>query len=101
MLVILLPLMLCRSASTDICLCRYEHCRRGDSQEDHTLNAKYLISCARKMGACVFLTPEDVVEVQSKMVMTFCAEVWAAHLRREDYESGFSSKTDNTDSSKA
>lgn len=28
------------------------------------LNAKYVISCARKVGACVFLTPEDIVEVR-------------------------------------
>jgi plastin-1 len=51
------------------------------------LNAKYLISCARKIGACVFLTPEDVVEVKSKMIMTFCSEVWAAQLRKDAYES--------------
>jgi hypothetical protein len=72
---------------------------RSDAKEDHLLNAKYLISCARKMGACVFVVPEDVVEVQSKMMMTFCAEVWAAQLKREEYEAG-SIKTTKSESSK-
>jgi hypothetical protein len=51
------------------------------------------------MGACVFVVPEDVVEVQSKMMMTFCAEVWAAQLKREEYEAG-SIKTTKSESSK-
>lgn len=50
------------------------------------LNAKYAISCSRKIGACVFLTPEDIVEVKSKMIMTFVAELWAAFFVREAYE---------------
>jgi len=50
------------------------------------LNAKYAISCARKIGACVFLTPEDIVEVKTKMIMTFVSELWMACLMREAYE---------------
>jgi plastin-1 len=49
------------------------------------LNAKYAISTARKIGACVFLTPEDIVEVKSKMIMTFVSELWLAYLVREAY----------------
>jgi plastin-1 len=44
------------------------------------LNAKYVISCARKVGATVFLTPEDIVEVKSKMIVTFVASLWTAEL---------------------
>lgn len=35
------------------------------------LNAKYAISLARKFGCCVFLLPEDIVEVKSKLLLTF------------------------------
>eukprot|EP01034_Spumella_vulgaris_P021897 gene21897-27974_t len=55
---------------------------RGDTYEDQMMNAKYVISNARKVGACVFLTPEDIVEVKSKMILTFVASLWAAELVR-------------------
>eukprot|EP01031_Cornospumella_fuschlensis_P026248 gene26248-31707_t len=45
-------------------------------------NAKYVISAARKIGACVFLTPEDIVEVKSKMIMTFVSAMWTSMLGR-------------------
>lgn len=54
----------------------------GGNEENQTLNAKYAISTARKIGACVFLTPEDIVEVKSKMIMTFVAGLWMADLSR-------------------
>jgi hypothetical protein len=34
----------------------------------------------------VFLTPEDVVEVKTKMIMTFVSEVWLASMKRDEYE---------------
>jgi len=43
----------------------------GSTPEDKLKNAQYAISCARKMGATVFLLPEDIVEVQPKLIMTF------------------------------
>jgi plastin-1 len=49
----------------------------GQTDEDKLMNAKYAISCARKMGCAVFLLPEDVVEVQPKLMMTFFAAVMA------------------------
>ena len=36
------------------------------SDEDRLSNARYAISIARKIGAAVFLTPEDIVEVKPK-----------------------------------
>eukprot|EP00948_MAST-09A_sp_MAST-9A-sp1_P002551 g2551.t1 len=45
------------------------------SDEDKENNAKYVISVARKIGCCVFLTWEDIVEVKPKMILTFCASV--------------------------
>ena len=41
-------------------------------------NAKYVISVARKLGATVFLTFEDIVEVKPKMLMTFVAAIMVA-----------------------
>jgi plastin-1 len=35
----------------------------GSTEAERRLNAKYAISCARKMGCMVFLLPEDIVEV--------------------------------------
>lgn len=35
----------------------------GASEEEKLSNAKYCINVARKVGVCVFLTPEDIVEV--------------------------------------
>ncbi|RQM20728.1 hypothetical protein B5M09_004720 [Aphanomyces astaci] len=45
------------------------------SHVDKEANAKYAISCARKIGAAVFLTYEDIVEVKPKMIMTFVASL--------------------------
>jgi hypothetical protein len=40
------------------------------------MNAKYAISIARKLGASIFLTWEDIKEVKSKMLMTFLAGLY-------------------------
>jgi len=49
--------------------------KTGDklSKEDCLLNAKYAISIARKLGATIFLLPEDIYEVKPKMILTFLA----------------------------
>lgn len=49
----------------------------GKSQEDMLLNARYALSVARKLGATIFLLPEDIVEVKPKMIMTFVASLMA------------------------
>lgn len=52
----------------------------GTTDDEKFSNSKYAISIARKIGACVFLTPEDIVEVKSKMLLTFVASLWATDL---------------------
>jgi hypothetical protein len=50
---------------------------------DRMSNAKYAVSMARKIGARVYALPEDLVEVNPKMVMTIFAclmYVWCALL---------------------
>ncbi|KAI8580720.1 hypothetical protein K450DRAFT_235628 [Umbelopsis ramanniana AG] len=43
----------------------------GTSYDDYYNNAKLAISIARKLGATIFLVPEDIVEVRAKMNLTF------------------------------
>ncbi|KAI4892132.1 hypothetical protein NFI96_029302 [Prochilodus magdalenae] len=51
-----------------------EMVKRGDvSAEDKLNNAKYAISVSRKIGARVYALPDDLVEVNPKMVMTVFA----------------------------
>ncbi|GAM22511.1 hypothetical protein SAMD00019534_056860 [Acytostelium subglobosum LB1] len=45
------------------------------SDEDKLMNAKYTISVTRKLGGCIFLLPEDIVEVKSKMILTLIASI--------------------------
>eukprot|EP01103_Thecamoeba_quadrilineata_P011590 TRINITY_DN2796_c0_g1_i1.p1 TRINITY_DN2796_c0_g1~~TRINITY_DN2796_c0_g1_i1.p1 ORF type:complete len:792 (-),score=250.17 TRINITY_DN2796_c0_g1_i1:8-2287(-) len=49
----------------------------GQEEEDLSQNAKYAISVARKLGASIFLLPEDIVEVRPKMLLTFFGTVMA------------------------
>ena len=55
----------------DPSLVDYQLVTPGDSTENKMLNAKYAINVARQMGCCVFLLWEDIVEVKSKMLLTF------------------------------
>lgn len=54
----------------------------GATQADKESNAKYAISCARKVGALVFLTFEDIVETKSKMIMTLLSSLWTVDMER-------------------
>jgi plastin-1 len=47
------------------------------SADDNLKNAKYAISMARKLGATIFLLPEDIVEVKPKMILTFVGSLMA------------------------
>eukprot|EP01119_Soliformovum_irregulare_P011979 TRINITY_DN3073_c0_g2_i6.p1 TRINITY_DN3073_c0_g2~~TRINITY_DN3073_c0_g2_i6.p1 ORF type:complete len:515 (-),score=199.20 TRINITY_DN3073_c0_g2_i6:32-1345(-) len=49
----------------------YSLVSEGDSDQDRMNNAKYCISLARKLGFCVFLQWEDIVELNPKMILTF------------------------------
>ncbi|KAK5978433.1 Fimbrin [Trichostrongylus colubriformis] len=43
------------------------------SNSNNMENAKYAITCGRKIGAKIYALPEDIVEVKPKMVMTVFA----------------------------
>ena len=57
-----------------VCVCCVQ---AGANDEEKLLNAKYAISVARKLGAVIFLLPEDIVEVKPKMILTFVASIMA------------------------
>ena len=57
----------------------------GESAEDKVNNARYIISIARKIGACVFLTHEDIIEIKSKLLVTFVASLWSTDLHRHHH----------------
>uniref|UniRef100_A0A8C4EYN7 Plastin-3 n=1 Tax=Dicentrarchus labrax TaxID=13489 RepID=A0A8C4EYN7_DICLA len=52
------------------------------SDEDKLDNAKYAISMARKIGAKVYALPEDLVEINPKMVMTIFACLMGRGMKR-------------------
>ncbi|ETO05861.1 fimbrin [Reticulomyxa filosa] len=54
---------------------------KAHTDQDKMLNARYAISVARKLGAVMFLLPEDIVEVKHKMCLTFVAAVMAEALK--------------------
>jgi hypothetical protein len=54
----------------------------GSSTRERELNAKYVISIARKLGCSIFLLWEDVVEVNAKMVLVFVASLMLHSIQR-------------------
>ncbi|KID83399.1 fimbrin [Metarhizium guizhouense ARSEF 977] len=51
----------------------------GDNDERAYMNAKLSISIARKMGATIWLVPEDICQVRYKLVTSFVASLMATH----------------------
>nr|XP_036581640.1 fimbrin [Colletotrichum truncatum]KAF6790083.1 fimbrin [Colletotrichum truncatum] len=49
----------------------YDLVTPGHTDDDAYLNAKLSISIARKMGATIWLVPEDICQVRSRLVTTF------------------------------
>ncbi|KAG0673917.1 Fimbrin, actin-bundling protein, partial [Pichia californica] len=43
----------------------------GNTEEERYANAKLAISIARKLGALIWLVPEDINEVRSRLILTF------------------------------
>ncbi|XP_054983351.1 plastin-1 isoform X1 [Sorex araneus] len=56
--------------------------RENFSDKDKLNNAKYAISVARKIGARIYALPDDLVEVNPKMVMTVFACLMGKGLNR-------------------
>jgi len=52
----------------------YDLVTPGKTEDDAFMNCKLAISIARKMGATIWLVPEDVQQVRSRLVTTFIGE---------------------------
>ncbi|KAI3465519.1 hypothetical protein Pfo_022182 [Paulownia fortunei] len=66
---------------------------KGETDEDKKLNATYIISVARKLGCSIFLLPEDIMEVNQKMILTLTASIMYWSLQQKAGESEQSSPT--------
>lgn len=62
-----------------------DDCITSDSEdpEARKLNAKYVISVARKLGCIIFLSWEDIVEPRQKMIFSLIAAIMAAVKQRD------------------
>ncbi|KAJ1392513.1 EF-hand domain pair [Sesbania bispinosa] len=62
---------------------------KGESDDEKRLNATYIISVARKLGCSIFLLPEDIMEVNQKMILTLTASImyWSLQQQAEDADS--------------
>ncbi|TEY52427.1 hypothetical protein BOTCAL_0259g00120 [Botryotinia calthae] len=55
----------------------YDLVTPGSTEDDAYMNAKLSISIARKMGATIWLVPEDICQVRSRLVVTFIGSLMA------------------------
>ncbi|CAB4308515.1 unnamed protein product [Prunus armeniaca] len=65
---------------------------KGESAEEKKLNATYIVSVARKLGCSIFLLPEDIMEVNQKMLLTLTASImfWSLQQAVDDTERSLS-----------
>ncbi|SMQ51520.1 unnamed protein product [Zymoseptoria tritici ST99CH_1A5] len=56
----------------------YDLVATGGSDEERYANAKLAISIARKMGATIFLVPEDITSLRTRLIVTFVGSLMAA-----------------------
>ncbi|CAI9283494.1 unnamed protein product [Lactuca saligna] len=59
---------------------------KGVTDDEKKLNATYIISVARKLGCCIFLLPEDIMEVNQKMMLMLTASIMYFYLQQCDEE---------------
>ncbi|XP_061351081.1 fimbrin-2 [Gastrolobium bilobum] len=60
---------------------------KGVTDQEKKMNATYIISIARKLGCSIFLLPEDITEVNQKMILTLTASVMSWFLKHPHEES--------------
>ncbi|TVT98279.1 hypothetical protein EJB05_56410 [Eragrostis curvula] len=77
---------------------------KGEKDEEKQMNASYIISVARKLGCSIFLLPEDILEVNQKMMLTLTASIMYWYLKRPtsyslDSENGSLCETSSTSTS--
>lgn len=70
---------------------------KGQTDDEKRLNATYIISVARKLGCSIFLLPEDIMEVNQKMILILTASImyWSLQQPSEESESSEISTEDS------
>lgn len=63
----------------------YDLVTDGRTDDDAYLNAKLSISIARKMGATIWLVPEDICQVRARLVTTFIGTLFRTLCLIDDY----------------
>lgn len=53
------------------------------TKEELMSNAKYAISVARTLGCLIFVLPDDIIEVNKKMILTFVGAMMQVSIRME------------------
>ena len=48
---------------------------KGENAKQKMSNARLAISLTRKLGAMVYITPKDIVELKSNMIVTLVAAI--------------------------
>ncbi|KAL8143848.1 hypothetical protein V2J09_016880 [Rumex salicifolius] len=73
---------------------------RGQTDEEKKMNASYIISIARKLGCSIFLLPEDITEVNQKMILTLTASImyWFLNQPVDDKQSSSSDSENGSQS---
>ncbi|CAL9243655.1 unnamed protein product [Arabidopsis halleri] len=71
---------------------------KGESDDEKRLNATYIVSVARKLGCSVFLLPEDIVEVNQKMILILTASIMYWSLQQQSSSSESSSSSSDSSS---
>jgi plastin-1 len=66
----------------------------GSSREDHEGNVRYVLSLARRLGAAVFIAPEDVVDVKSRPILLLVASIMTVDTKQRQGEAGFAGDND-------
>ncbi|KAL2149119.1 hypothetical protein VTH82DRAFT_8467 [Thermothelomyces myriococcoides] len=61
----------------------YDLVTEGRTDEEAYMNAKLSISIARKMGATIWLVPEDICQVRSRLVTTFIGSLMATYEKMQ------------------
>ncbi|WJX81585.1 Fimbrin-2 [Trifolium repens] len=68
---------------------------KGVTDQEKMMNATYIISIARKLGCSIFLLPEDISEVNQKMILTLTASIMYWFLKHPVVEERTSSDSES------
>ena len=68
---------------------------KGENEEEKRLNATYIINVERKLRCPFFLLPEEIVEVNPKMILILIASIMLWSLTKQTSEDARISDSEN------